>query len=34
MNIHRIREMPSKEVCKVNNPDIKRNMSPINAMMI
>mmetsp|Transcript_42417 Transcript_42417/g.40663 ORF Transcript_42417/g.40663 Transcript_42417/m.40663 type:complete len:181 (-) Transcript_42417:1029-1571(-) len=34
MNINRIREMQSKEVVKVSDQDIKRNASPINAMMI
>ena len=34
MNVNKIRRMPSKEICKVTNPDIKNNMSPINAMMI
>lgn len=34
MNINKIREMASKEVCKVSDEQIKGNMSPINAMMI
>lgn len=34
MNINRIKEMPSKEVCKVTSTAKGHNMSPINAMMI
>eukprot|EP00347_Sterkiella_histriomuscorum_P016203 403354091 len=39
MNIRRIREMPSKELCKINNPSPFNNacetsISPIKAMMI
>lgn len=33
MNINRIKQMPSKEVCKVSTNE-KVNFSPINAMMI
>lgn len=34
MNINKIKEMPSKEVCRISTTMRSNNMSPISAMMI